>query len=167
MRFTYSPDEGRKKDLGYPEYSHAGEIFFIIFGIAVMLFPLFVDMGPLPFIIGAEIFGFCFVLIGAAVLFDSINKEKKRKKAYTEGRAFPGLITRVETKIRKRNTGARRRTRYYAVECEIIDPDTNEKYLYSSHYVKTNLYEYVGRQVTVYVDMSDRGNYYVDLSSIM
>lgn len=161
-----SGNDGKNSHLGFPKYSHIGEVIFAIFGIAVMLFPLFVDMGAVPPVIGTEIFGFCFLLIGAATLIDSVKKEKRMQRAYNEGKAFTGVITRIEMRARKRNTGARRRIHYYAAECEMVDPDTNEKYLYSSHYVREKLYDYEGRQVTIYVDMKDRSNYYVDLSSI-
>ncbi len=161
-----SGDNGKNSHLGFPKYNHTGEVVFALFGAAVMLFPLFVDMGSTAPIVGAEIFGFCFMLIGVATLISSVKKEKQMERVYNEGKAFTGIITRVEMKVRKRNTGARRRIHYYAAECEMVDPDTNEKYLYSSHYVRHNLYGNEGRQVKIYVDMKDRSKYYVDLSSI-
>lgn len=143
---------------------YLGEIMFIIIGAAIMLFPLFVDMGDPAPVIGAVMVGFFLALIGAATLADGIIKEKKKNKALAEGKKFQAVVTAIQSKTRHNR---RHMIHIYCAECEFTDPDTNEKYLCSSHYVTRNLYGTEGRTVTVYVDMSDRSNYYVDISELL
>ncbi len=161
MTFRFSV--GGKKRRNQPK--HLGEIVFIVIGGAIMLAAIStINKGELAPTIGAAAVGFFLALIGGVTLFDGVRKEKIRKKVIATGKKYTATVTGVQAVTRGRNM--RRRKRYYCVECEMVDPETNEKYLYSSQYIRTNLYGSEGKQVTVYVDPDNRGNYFVDTGKL-
>ncbi len=110
----------------------------------------------------AMIFSLVFVVVGVAVGVVPAVKLSKRKKLKETGEQVTGIITDIildrSVRINKRHP--------YKAQCEVVDPVTNEKYLYSSEGVMSDIRHLQGQLVTVYYDPADRSKYYVDLDSV-
>lgn len=153
----------RKRSKGF---RYLGEVIFIAVGTAIMLFPLFAPMGHIVPTIGAVMLGFFLALMGAVVLIDGIRRENKRKKVIAEGKKYTAVVTHIHSTTRRQTRRGRNVVWVYCAECEMTDPETNEKYLYNSLYTTKRLDGSEGKQVTVYVDPADRSNYFVDISNL-
>ncbi len=110
----------------------------------------------------AMVLSLVFVAAGVGIGVVPAVKSSKRKKLRVTGEQATGLITSViidrSIRINKRHP--------YKAQCEVIDPLTEEKYLYSSESYMEDIRHLQGQQVTVYYDPDDRSKYYVDLDSV-
>jgi uncharacterized protein (UPF0333 family) len=107
--------------------------------------------------------GGLFIVIGFAFVIVNFKSSRSRKKLVQNGDALSGKIIDV-----KMNTTLRINNRYpYKAECEVINPFDNEKYLYSSENITSDITELIGQDVTVYVDKKDRKKYYVDINELI
>ncbi len=107
--------------------------------------------------------GGLFVIIGGAFIASVIVSFIKKTKLITTGDAFTGVIIDV-----KMNMSVRINRRHpYKVECEVTDPYTTERYLYSSENIMEDISELIGSDVTVYVDKNNKGKYYVDVKELI
>lgn len=102
---------------------------------------------------------------GIGVIFFIINASlrSRRKKLMETGDRLTGTITDITRNYAVRINGRNP----FKAECEVIDPYSGEKYLYSSENVTDNISELLGREVTVYVDRDNKRNYYVDIFELM
>lgn len=106
--------------------------------------------------------GIVFVIIGFfAGVLPSI-KEGKRKKLMETGEQATGIIINVVADMSIEINGHHP----YKAECEVVDPITGERYLYSSQNVMNNISYLIGQSVAVYYDPNDRSKYFVDLDSV-
>ncbi len=108
------------------------------------------------------ILGGIFTLAGTILFISNIKKSSSKKRLLTSGIMLKGVITNVTVDTSVRVNGRNP----VKAECEVVDPQTGEKYLYSSDGVFNGLDSYIGAQVDVYVDPDDRSKSYVDLESI-
>lgn len=106
--------------------------------------------------------GIVFLIIGLLVGVIPYTKEVKRKKLIETGEQATGVITNV---IVDRSVEINGRHPYKA-ECEVIDPITGERYLYSSQTVMNDISYLIGQSIAVYYNPDNRGEYYVDLDSV-
>lgn len=120
--------------------------------------------------IGSKILGFViiplsgiFAMLGLVFILKKILSDKKRNKLIQSGECLTGVITNVE--INKYVTI--NNIHPYKAECEVIDPYSGEKYLYSSDNIMGNISDLIGREVTVYVDSNNKKNYYVDIYELI
>lgn len=106
---------------------------------------------------------FPVVFIAAGILMGIVPsvKSSKRKKLRETGEQTAAVITDV---VVDRSVKINKRYPYKAL-CEVIDPVTGERYLYSSEGFMDDIRYLKGQTVTVYYDPNDRGKYYVDLDS--
>lgn len=106
--------------------------------------------------------GGVFAVIGSAFLISNINKAALRKRLIRDGEQLSGTIINVSRNYSVRINGVCP----YKAECEVIDPYSGEKYLYSSDNYMTDICYMAGKTVTVYVDPNNRKKYYIDLESV-
>lgn len=100
-----------------------------------------------------------FMVLGSAFVISNIIYAKRRKDLMENGDVLTGTITAVNINRAVRINGRHP----YKAECEVIDPFSSEKYLYSSQNVTNDISDLVGREVTVYVDKKDKSKYFVDI----
>lgn len=103
--------------------------------------------------------GGLFMALGAVFVATNIISAKRRKDLMENGDALTGTITAVNMNRSVRINGRHP----YKAECEVIDPFSSEKYLYSSQNVTNDISYLIGREVTVYVDKNDKSKYFVDI----
>ncbi|MGN0621646.1 MAG: DUF3592 domain-containing protein [Porcipelethomonas sp.] len=107
--------------------------------------------------------GALFFIIGASFVSVIVLKNRRIKLLKQSGDRLSGTITRVEmnrsVKINNRHP--------YKAECEVTDPYSGERYLYSSENITSDISDLVGMEVTVYADRNDRSRYYVDIRELM
>lgn len=104
-----------------------------------------------------------FIIIGSVFLIINIKSSRRRKYLMKNGDVFTGKIINV-----KMNMSVTINYRHpYKVECEVTDPYTNERYLYSSENITDDISEFIGSDVTVYVDKNNKGKYYVDIKELI
>ena len=110
----------------------------------------------------AFIFSGVFVCLGVGFGIVPAVKMSKRRKLRETGAQASALITDIiidkSIKINKRHP--------YKAQCEVVDPVTGEKYLYSSEGIMDDIRHLQGQLVTVYYDPYDRSKYYVDLDTV-
>ena len=110
----------------------------------------------------AMVFAFLISVLGAVFGLKPAIKSAKRKKLRETGAQATALITNItldkSIKVNKRYPNK--------AECEVVDPVTGEKYLYSSEGYMNDISHLLGELVTVYYDPYDRSKYYVDLESV-
>lgn len=107
--------------------------------------------------------GGIFLVIGVVFIMVNVVSAKRVKSLMTEGEALTGTITNVTL-----NTSMMVNGRHpYKAECEVIDPYSGERYLYSSKNIVDDISELIGSEVTVYTDKNDRSKYYVDLDELI
>ena len=119
---------------------------------------------------GSKILGFViiplgsiFAMLGLVFILKKILSDQKIKRLIQSGECLTGVITNVE--INKYVTI--NKIHPYKAECEVIDPYSSEKYLYSSDNIIGNISDLIGREVTVYVDSNNKKNYYVDIYELI
>ena len=119
---------------------------------------------------GSKILGFViiplgsiFALLGLILIMKNIHSDQKRNKLIQSGECLTGIITNVE----RNKYVAINKIHPYKAECEVIDPYSNEKFLYSSDNIMGNISALIGREVTVYVDSNNKKNYYVDIYELI
>ncbi|MGN0612885.1 MAG: DUF3592 domain-containing protein [Porcipelethomonas sp.] len=112
---------------------------------------IFIGIGGLFLIIGGVFLAVYFVLSG------------KKKRLMQRGEALTGKITdvRINNFVRINNMHP------YKADCEVINPFDGERYLYSSGNITENITEYIGADVTVYVDRNNPKKYYVDIEELI
>lgn len=119
---------------------------------------------------GSKILGFViiplggiFALLGLVFILKKVLSDQKRNKLIQSGECLTGIITNVE--VNKYVTI--NKIHPYKAECEVIDPYSGEKYLYSSDNIMGNISDLIGKEVTVYVDSNNKKNYYVDIYELI
>lgn len=119
---------------------------------------------------GSKILGFViitlgsiFALLGFILIMKKILSDQKRNKLIQSGECLTGIITNVE----KNKYVTINKMHPYKAECEVIDPYSNEKYLYSSDNIMGNISDLIGREVMVYVESNNKKNYYVDIYELI
>ena len=119
---------------------------------------------------GSKILGFViiplgsiFALLGLILIMKKIHSDQKRNKLIQSGECLTGIITNVE----RNKYVTINKIHPYKAECEVIDPYSNEKFLYSSDNIMGNISAIIGREVTVYVDSNNKKNYYVDIYELI
>lgn len=105
--------------------------------------------------------GLLFFLIGLPFLIVAIRKRNNMKMLLERGAQAEGVIKDVVRNLQVTVNGRHP----FRAECEVTDPVTGEKYLYSSGNVMKKIDYLVGSRVTVYYDPDDRKKYYVDIES--
>ncbi len=159
-------EEASNVSLKYRKTPLTPFIIFITIGGLIMLLPVFINMGhPVP-IIFSELIGLPFLYVGIAGIIDNEKRHKKITWLFESGKKCKGVVTSVQRRSRTNSAGAKRLIYNYCVECEVINPDTNEKYFYNSEWTTFPLSRCEGRQVIVYFDPADPARYYVDLDSL-
>lgn len=107
--------------------------------------------------------GGIFTIVGGIFIFINLKSVMRRKNLIENGDVFTGTIFDV-----KMNTLLTINHRHpYKAECEVIDPYTNERYLYSSENIVNDISELIGSNVTVYVDKNNKGKYFVDINELI
>lgn len=110
----------------------------------------------------AVVFSLVFTALGIWIGIVPAVKSSKRRKLKETGDQTTAVIKEVvidrSIKINKRHP--------YKAQCEVTDPFTGEKYLYSSESYMEDISYLQGQLVTVYYDPADRSKYYVDLDSV-
>lgn len=110
----------------------------------------------------------CYIMMGVGavmlvvdiiIISGFIASSRKRKRLETDGTAYTGTIIdiRVITNIKVNGRHP------YRADCEVIDPITQERYLFSSQNVYKDIRNMVGASVVVYVDNNDPSNHFVDI----
>ena len=106
--------------------------------------------------------GALFVALIGVLMVQTMKKTALNKRLVREGEQFIATITGVDIDnsitINGRSPDK--------VVCEVIDPFTGNKYLYSSDGYMNSLSYMIGMTVTVYVDPNDKSVYFVDLSTV-
>lgn len=106
--------------------------------------------------------GALFTILGTAFLLWVILKTVRRKKLIENGEQLTGVITAVRLNMNVTVNGVHP----YRAECEVVDPYSGERYLYSSDNTIEDISAFMGMSVTVYADPNDRKKYYVDIASL-
>ena len=107
--------------------------------------------------------GGVFAILGAVFLIVNTVSRNRQKMLIETGDRVVGVITDVVRNNNVRINGYHP----YKAECEVVDPFSGEKYLYSSENVTIDISGLVGREVTVYVDRNNKGKYYVDIFELI
>ncbi len=107
--------------------------------------------------------GGLFIVVGGAFVVSLILSNMKKIKLITNGDAFTGVITDVKMNMSLKINGRHP----YKVECEVDDPYTSERYIYSSENITEDISEFIGSQITVYVDKNNKKKYYVDVKEFI
>lgn len=107
--------------------------------------------------------GSIFTILGIIFISIKISADIRKNRLIKSGESFVGIITDV--KMNKTVTINNRHP--YKAECEVFDPYSGEKYLYSSENISGNISNLVGKEVTVYVDSRNKKNYYVDIFELI
>ncbi len=104
--------------------------------------------------------GGVFAAITVAVAITIIVTSRKHKNLITDGTPYTGTIidVRMITNI-KVNGG-----HPYRADCEVINPITQERYLFSSENVYSDIRHLIGAPVVVYMDNRDPSKHYVDIN---
>lgn len=107
--------------------------------------------------------GVLFAAIGGVFIGVVVVSLSKRKRLMQNGDALTGIITDV-----RMNMSVRINRRHpFKAECEVNDPYTSERYLYSSENITEDISGFIGSEVTVYVDKNDKRKYYVDIYELI
>lgn len=107
--------------------------------------------------------GGLFFVLGMTFIMVNVTSSKRIKSLMENGEALTGIVTNVTL-----NTSMRVNGRHpYKAECEVIDPYSGDRYLYSSKNVMADISGLIGSEVTVYTDRNDRSKYYVDIDALL
>ena len=104
-----------------------------------------------------------FVIIGGVFLIIVIFKKNKVKNLKLNGEQFTGTIKNV---VQNRHVRINGRHPFKA-EVEMKNPFDGETYLYSSDNISDDISQFIGSQVTVYVDKNKKSRYYVDIDELL
>lgn len=103
--------------------------------------------------------GGLLLVVDIIIVVRLISSSKKRKNLIKNGTAYTGTITdvRVITNIKVNGRHP------YKADCEVVNPLTQERYLFSSDNVYTDIRHMIGSPVVVYMDDTNPANHYVDI----
>ncbi len=103
--------------------------------------------------------GGAFLVVDIIIIVRLISSNKKRKSLVNNGTAYTGTIIdiRVITNIKVNGRHP------YRADCEVINPLTQERFLFSSENVYKDIRNMIGAPVVVYVDDTDPSNHHVDI----
>lgn len=107
--------------------------------------------------------GGLFLILGLILVFRNVISGSKKKKLIENGERFSGVITNV---MINNNLTINNRHPYKA-ECEVSDPYSGEKIVYRSDNIMDDISYLIGREVNIYVDSSNKNNYYVDINELI
>lgn len=114
---------------------------------------------PVVFIsVGGSMF-----VIGAVFIITKIVSANRIKSLRAYGEALTGTITNITVNTSVRVNGRNP----YKAECEVTDPYSGDRYLYSSKNIMEDISGLIGSSVTVYTDKNDRSKYYVDIDGLI
>ena len=102
-----------------------------------------------------------FMVVGILLILCEQLSKRKKKNIIATGVKTQGIITGVDFDTMTAMKG----NHPFKAICQVIDPETDEVYLYSSESVFRDLHDYVGQKVDVFYNKNDRSEYYVDLDS--
>ena len=114
----------------------------------------------LPFIIMMCVGG-VFAVIAVVVLVKVIKSNINRKNLITNGTIYTGTIITVREITNVKVNGRHP----FKADCEVINPLTQERFLFSSDYVYSDIRHIVGVAVVVYMYNNNPSNHYVDAIS--
>ena len=106
--------------------------------------------------------GGAFMVPGAVFLIIVIAKNRKIKNLKQNGEALTGTIVNITQNMAIRINGCHP----FKAECEVVNPFDSERYLYSSENINADISQFIGSQVTVYVDKNKKSKYYVDMDEL-
>lgn len=112
----------------------------------------------LPFLLSFGGVGIIFLIIG--IVFIVIAKNQKRRHAHlkeTGERLFASITGGMPDYTIRVN-----RKHPYRLECRYDDLFSGDTYLFRSEPIWQDPNLYIGQQITVYADRTDRSKYYVD-----
>ncbi|MBP3922888.1 MAG: DUF3592 domain-containing protein [Ruminiclostridium sp.] len=103
--------------------------------------------------------GGAFALVTIAVAVALVISKRKHNNLIKNGTAYTGTIidVRVITNIRVNGRHP------YRADCEVINPLTQERFLFSSQNVYKDIRNMIGAPVVVYMDDNNPANHYVDI----
>lgn len=104
--------------------------------------------------------GGVFAAITVVVAITIIVTSRKHKNLITNGTPYTGTIidVRVITNIKVNGRHP------YRADCEVINPITQEKYLFSSENVYSNIRHLIGSPIIVYIEDTNPANHFVDIN---
>ena len=104
--------------------------------------------------------GGAFAALTIAVIVTLLVTKKKHQNLITTGTPYTGTIidVRVITNIKVNGRHP------YRADCEVINPITQERYLFSSENVYTEIRHLIGAPVVVYMDNQNPSKHYVDIN---
>lgn len=103
-----------------------------------------------------------FAVLGGVFLIIVIAKKNKIKNLKLNGEALTGTIVNITQNMAVRINGRHP----FKAECEVKNPFDGETYLYSSENINSDISQFIGSQVTVYVDKNKKSKYYVDMDEL-
>lgn len=140
-------------------------ILFTIIGVLFGVSPAtgkstYPDMFPFLLTFGGA--GILFLIIGIVlIVIAQKQKHKAARLKETGERLFSSVTGGMPDYTIRINQ------RYpYRLECRYDDPFSKETYLFRSGPIWQDPNLYIGQQITVYADRTDRSNYYVDTETL-
>lgn len=116
-----------------------------------------------------RVVSFCFVplgiflvLLGGVFLWKNVHDERRIARLKAGGRKVYGKVTHISMNTSVRVNG---RCPFY-LECTVEDPYTGAICLYRSGNIMNDISLFMDKEVLVYVDPQNLGNYYVDVDSL-
>ena len=103
--------------------------------------------------------GGAFAAVTVAVAIANILAGRKQKNLIANGTPYTGTIIDVRMITNIEVNGRHP----YKADCEVINPITQERYLFSSKNVYCDIGHLVGAPVVVYMDNQDPSKHYVDI----
>lgn len=103
-----------------------------------------------------------FMVLGGVFLIIVIAKNKKVKYLKQNGEVLMGTIVNITQNMAVRINGRHP----FKAEVEVKNPFDSEIYLYSSENINADISQFIGSQVTVYVDKTKKSKYYVDMNEL-
>jgi len=104
-----------------------------------------------------------FMILGGVFLLIVVFQKRKINNLKKNGEPLTGTIINVT-----RNMAVRINGRHpFKAEVELKNPFDGETYLYSSENINADISQFIGSQVTVYVDKNKKSRYYVDMEALM
>lgn len=103
--------------------------------------------------------GGIFLVVDVIIIVRLVSANKKRNSLIKNGTAYTGTIidVRVITNIKVNGRHP------YRADCEVINPLTQERFLFSSQNVYKDIRNMIDAPVVVYMDDTDPSNHHVDI----